>query len=190
LPLNSRLASRRVTDLPVRLVIVARRFRCGVILCGRRIFTERFEGGVLAPWARRTARLDYVVHHLGLALGGRPAASFAQRLMFPVSNDRLLRAVSPSLRSEDCGDNRQKVMEWAALGASVDEPRLAFPSLNARTNRLLSAPASRGPKALSLRSCGVFPFPISTPIRNGHLLAQRPAAPRQMIVSKSAAWWC
>jgi transposase len=39
---------RRVTDLPlagrsVRLVIVARRFRCGAVLCGRRIFTERFE---------------------------------------------------------------------------------------------------------------------------------------------------
>jgi hypothetical protein len=161
LPLNSRLASPACHRLApggaaVRLVIVARRFRCGAVLRGRRIFTERFEGGVLAPWARRTARLDYVVHHLGLALGGRPAASFAQRLMFPVSNDRLLRAVSPSLRSEDCGDNRQKVMEWAALGASVDEPRLAFPSLNARTNRLLSAPASRGPKRARYARAGFF----------------------------------
>jgi hypothetical protein len=52
---------------------VARRFRCGADLCGRRIFTERFEDGVLVPWARRTGRLDYVIHHLGLALGGRPA---------------------------------------------------------------------------------------------------------------------
>jgi hypothetical protein len=33
---------------------------------------------VLEPWARRTARLDQIVHHLGLALGGRPAASFAR----------------------------------------------------------------------------------------------------------------
>lgn len=78
---------------PVRLAVVARRFRCEAVLCGRRIFTERFDGGVLKPWARRTARLDYVVHHLGLALGGRPAASFAQRLMLPVSNDTLLRVV-------------------------------------------------------------------------------------------------
>jgi hypothetical protein len=62
-------------------------------LCWRRIFTERFSDGVLAPWARRTGRLDYVVHHLGLALGGRPAASFAHRLMLPVSNDTLLRVV-------------------------------------------------------------------------------------------------
>src|SRR5271155_3368349 len=89
---------RRLTDLPlagrpVRLVVVARRFRCSAVSCGRRIFTERFEDGVLAPWARRTGRLDYVVHHLGLALGGRPAASFARRLMLPGSNDTLLRVV-------------------------------------------------------------------------------------------------
>lgn len=43
--------------------------------------------------ARRTARLESIVHHLGLALGGRPAASFARRLMLPVSNDTLLRVV-------------------------------------------------------------------------------------------------
>ena len=89
---------RRLTDLPlagrpVRLVVVARRFRCVTVMCGRRIFTERFDDGALAPWARRTARLDLVVHHLGLALGGRPAASFARRLMLPVSNDTLLRVV-------------------------------------------------------------------------------------------------
>src|SRR5436190_327326 len=89
---------RRFTDLPlagrpVRLVVVARRFRCVTVMCGRRIFTERFDDGALAPWARRTARLDLVVHHLGLALGGRPAASFARRLMLPVSNDTLLRVV-------------------------------------------------------------------------------------------------
>jgi transposase len=34
-----------------------------------------------------------VVHHLGLALGGRPAANFARRLMLPVSNDTVLRVV-------------------------------------------------------------------------------------------------
>ena len=75
---------RRVTDLPlsgriVQLRVIARRFRCDAVLCGRQIFTERFEG-VLAPSARRTARLDSIVHHLGLALGGRPAAGFAKRL--------------------------------------------------------------------------------------------------------------
>jgi len=89
---------RRVTDLPlsgriVQLLVVARRFRCDAVLCGRQIVTERFDEGVLAPSARRTARLDSIVHHLGLALGGRPAAGFAKRLMLPVSKDTLLRVV-------------------------------------------------------------------------------------------------
>src|SRR5271156_1241948 len=89
---------RRVTDLPlsgrsVQLVVIARRFRCDAVLCGRQIFTERFADGVLAPSARRTMRLDCIVHHLGLALGGRPAAGFAKRLMLPVSKDTLLRVV-------------------------------------------------------------------------------------------------
>ncbi|MFZ0526060.1 MAG: ISL3 family transposase [Xanthobacteraceae bacterium] len=89
---------RRVRDLPlagrmVELVVIARRFRCDAVLCGQRIFTERFAEGVLAPSARRTSRLDGIIHHLGLALGGRPAAIFAKRLMLPVSNDTLLRVV-------------------------------------------------------------------------------------------------
>jgi transposase len=89
---------RRVTDLPlsgriVQLLVIARRFRCDAVLCGRQIFTERFAEGVLTPSARRTARLDSIVHHLGLALGGRPAAGFAKRLMLPVSKDTLLRVV-------------------------------------------------------------------------------------------------
>jgi hypothetical protein len=46
---------RRVRDLPlsgrmVELVVIARRFRCDAVLCGQRIFTERFAEGVLAPW--------------------------------------------------------------------------------------------------------------------------------------------
>jgi len=89
---------RSANDLPlsgrnVQLWVIARRFRCDAVLCGRQIFTERFAESVLAPSARRTARLDGIIHHLGLALGGRPAACFAKRLMLPVSNDTLLRVV-------------------------------------------------------------------------------------------------
>ncbi len=89
---------RRVADLPlagrsVRLIAEVCRFRCAATQCGQQIFTEQFATGVLAPWARRTGRLDGLVHHLGLALGGRPAASLAKRLMLPVSNDTLLRVV-------------------------------------------------------------------------------------------------
>ena len=89
---------RQVSDLPssgreVRLHVVTRRFVCTTPHCRRRIFAERFGDGLLAARSRRTARLDCIVHHLGLALGGRPAASFAKRLMLPVSNDTLLRVV-------------------------------------------------------------------------------------------------
>jgi transposase len=89
---------RSAMDLPlcgrrVGLSVIARRFRCAAVLCERQIFTERFAGGVLAPSARRSARLETVVHHLGLALGGRPGSALAQRLVMPVSNDTLLRVV-------------------------------------------------------------------------------------------------
>ena len=89
---------RRASDLPIAgkrvdLVITVRRFHCDGVLCGRRIFAERFGDEVLAPRSRRTGRLELIVHHLGLALGGRPAASFARRLMVPVSNETLLRVV-------------------------------------------------------------------------------------------------
>jgi transposase len=89
---------RRLVDLPlagkpVRLVVEVRRFHCDAAPCGRRIFAERFDEGILAPWARRTGRLEEIIHHLGLVLGGRPAAGFARRLMLPVSKDTLLRVV-------------------------------------------------------------------------------------------------
>lgn len=89
---------RRASDLPcagqgVLLRILARRFRCLAPHCRREIFAERFGDGVLPPGSRRTTRLECIVHHLGLALGGRPGASFADRLMLPVSNDTLLRVV-------------------------------------------------------------------------------------------------
>ena len=98
---SSRIHSRyirQVSDLPcagrgIRLRLAARRFRCDEPSCKQRIFAERFDDGILRARSRRTARLDGIVHCLGLALGGRPGASFARRLMLPVSNDTLLRTV-------------------------------------------------------------------------------------------------
>lgn len=89
---------RQAADLPIAvrrvfLRVTVRRFWCDAVLCRRRIFAERFGADVLAPLSRRTGRLETIVHHLGLALGGRPAAAFAERLMMPVSNDTLLRVV-------------------------------------------------------------------------------------------------
>ena len=89
---------RKVSDLPcsgraVHLQVLTRRFCCQAPQCPRRIFAERFDETDLGARSRRTTRLEGLVHHLGLALGGRPAAAFATRLMVPVSNDTLLRVV-------------------------------------------------------------------------------------------------
>jgi transposase len=63
-------------------------------------------------WAP-SARLDSIVHHLGLALGGRPAAGFAKRLMLPVSKDTLLRVVRRRIRPP--GDPLRVIIidDWA-----------------------------------------------------------------------------
>ena len=112
---------RCLADLPIAgrravLMLQARRFRCEAVLCERRIFTERFEDNILKPWARRTARIDQIVHCLALVLGGRPAVSFARRLSIPVSNDTLLRAVrkrgQPELHAP--GDHRDRRLGLAS----------------------------------------------------------------------------
>ena len=87
---------RRLGDLPaagvrIALILQTRRFFCDAAACARRIFAERFEA--VEPRARRTIRLDDVVHCLAIALGGRPAASLSRRLNVEVSNDTLLRMV-------------------------------------------------------------------------------------------------
>lgn len=89
---------RSLADLPahgrrVRISLEARRFRCGGVACRRKIFAKRFEDEITRPFARRTSRLQSIVHHLGLALGGRPGQSLARRLLLPVGKDTLLRAV-------------------------------------------------------------------------------------------------
>jgi transposase len=89
---------RQLLDLPshgrsVRIRIAVRRFRCSDPSCPKRTFTERLDETITRPSARRTGRLESIVHRLGVALGGRPASSLARRLMMPVSRDTLLRAV-------------------------------------------------------------------------------------------------
>jgi transposase len=89
---------RRLLDLPshgraVQLRVAGRRFRCVERSCRRRIFAEPLDDAVAGRSARRTSRLETIIHHLGVALGGRPAAALARRLMLPVSKDTLLRVV-------------------------------------------------------------------------------------------------
>jgi transposase len=119
--LSSRIHSRyvrRAADLPcagkkVEVRLVTRRFVCSAPLCQRRIFAEPFDEGIIAERARRTSRLECIVHHLGLALGGRPAASFAQRLGMPVSNDTLLRVVRRKAKLPTDQLNVVGIDDWA-----------------------------------------------------------------------------
>lgn len=88
---------RTLADLPwqgrpVLLRLQTRRFRCPNASCPRRTFSET-TGAVARTHARRSERLRDVQRHLGLALGGAPAARLAQRLAMPVSGDTLLRLV-------------------------------------------------------------------------------------------------
>ncbi|MFC0407130.1 hypothetical protein [Roseomonas elaeocarpi] len=135
-------------------MLLARRFRCDTVTCRRQIFTERFGAGVLAPRARRTTRMEGLVHHLGLALGGRPAASLARRLRLRVSHDTLLRLVRrravlsaaapqvigidgrclPSTRLH-AGDLFKEEAEAAVLGMKT--PETAMRSLVMRVQPLL-----------------------------------------------------
>ena len=73
---------RRLLDLPshgraVQMRVTVRRFRCAEPGCRRRIFAEPLGDAVAGRSARRTSRLESIVHHLGIALGGRPAAALA-----------------------------------------------------------------------------------------------------------------
>jgi transposase len=63
---------RRLIDLPahgrvVEINVETRRFRCVGTGCRRRIFVQRLGDAVALPSARRTERMDGIVHRLGLA---------------------------------------------------------------------------------------------------------------------------
>ena len=108
---------RKVADLPVagrftEIALLARRFICDESACPRRVFAERF-GGAVGPRARRTTRLDEVVHCLAIALGGRPAAALSQRLQVKVSNDTLLRIVRRRGAAEFAPPTVVGIDDWA-----------------------------------------------------------------------------
>jgi transposase len=77
---------------PVLLRVRARRFHCLESDCPQVTFAERLADTAL-PAARRTARLDDLQRHLGLAAGGEVGCRLAARLAMPVSADTLLRTV-------------------------------------------------------------------------------------------------
>jgi transposase len=97
---SSRIHSRYVRTLadlpwngiPVRLRLTVRRFRCRTDTCDRRIFTERLPG-IVAPYARRTARCAEALELIGFIVGGEAGARLLVRLGMRGSPDTVLRAV-------------------------------------------------------------------------------------------------
>lgn len=98
--LSSRTHSRYVrsaADLPwqgvaVRLQLHTRRFFCLNDDCQQRIFCERL-AKMIAPYARRTLRLNDALRIIGFALGGKAGARLAVALGMSVSHDTLLRRI-------------------------------------------------------------------------------------------------
>ena len=109
---------RRPADLPahgrkVELVLLVRRFRCRALRCPAKIFAERFPPDVTRPHARRTSRLQGLVRHLGLALGGRPALALAARLLLPVSKDTFLRSIQDTAEASSSDLRVIGIDDWA-----------------------------------------------------------------------------
>ncbi|MDQ2787673.1 MAG: ISL3 family transposase [Chloroflexota bacterium] len=89
--------TRTLKDLPccgdpVVIHLHTRRFVCRVRWCRRKIFTERIPA-LVAPSARRTARLRSHLQRVGFALGGAPGARHATDQDTAVSRRTLLRLI-------------------------------------------------------------------------------------------------
>src|SRR5512144_399704 len=88
---------RDPADLPVAgttvtLHVEARRFYWDQRDCARHTFSES-SPGFLAPYQRRTQRLEHTVRELGLALGGAAGARLARQFAIRLSPATLLRAL-------------------------------------------------------------------------------------------------
>lgn len=81
--------------------------------CPAKIFAERFPPAVTRPHARRTSRLQGLVRHLGLALGGRPAQALAGRLLLQVSKDTFLRSIRNTTEAETSELRVIRIDDWA-----------------------------------------------------------------------------
>ena len=109
---------RTLANLPshgsaVNLQLRTRRFRCRTIGCPVEIFAERFDPSIAQSFGRRTERLEGIVHHIGLALGGRPGQRTARRLVLPVSRDTLLRVVRRRAPPTDGAPRVIGIDDWA-----------------------------------------------------------------------------
>jgi transposase len=108
---------RTIADLPwgglsVRLHLHVRKFFCRQPTCTQRIFTERLPH-LVAPHARRTARLESVLSLLAFALGGEPGARLVGRLGMTTSPATLLRVMRRATVTERATPRVLGVDDWA-----------------------------------------------------------------------------
>jgi transposase len=105
---------RQLQDLPVQgkrvaLQLRLSRWRCRNRECEQAIFRERL-GEVVAPWARRTSRVEEVLLLVGHRTGGRAAEFLLKRLAMAVSDDTILRRIKRRARAATHGEQRLRVV--------------------------------------------------------------------------------
>jgi transposase len=108
---------RTIADLPwqgvrVRFHLHARRFFCNQTSCVRQTFSEPLPETV-APYARRTRRLNEALQAIGLALGGEAGSRLAERLSLTASPATLLRRVRQSALPRIATPRVLGVDDWA-----------------------------------------------------------------------------
>jgi transposase len=108
---------RTIADLPwqgvrVRFRLHTRRFFCDQSSCRRQTFSERLPDTV-APYARRTVRLNEALRAIGFALGGEAGSRLAERLSLTASPATLLRRVRQSASSAATTPRVLGVDDWA-----------------------------------------------------------------------------
>jgi transposase len=108
---------RTIADLPWQGVRVCfrlhtRRFFCDQPSCQRQTFSERLPDTV-APYARRTLRLNEALRAIGLALGGEAGSRLAERLSLTTSPATLLRRVRQHVLPTSAMPRVLGVDDWA-----------------------------------------------------------------------------
>jgi transposase len=108
---------RTLADLPwgdwcVKLGLGVRKLFCDNPHCTRQIFTERLPG-VVAPWARKTARLCQRLTAIGVMLGGAAGARLSSTLGMPAARNTLLRLIRAAPLPPDPTPAVLGVDDWA-----------------------------------------------------------------------------
>jgi transposase len=87
-----RVADEPIGGRPVEIHLEIRRLRCGTRSCPRRTFAEQVPQ-LVERRARRSVPLLRLLQDIGLTIGGRPGARFAERRTIDVSRMTLIRLV-------------------------------------------------------------------------------------------------